>query len=178
MKSRPHPEFFKTVLEDDLILLRPLVENDFDDLYAVASDEKIWEQHPESKRHEIEVFDEFFKHAIIGNCAYVVIDKESNQIIGSSRYRHLTNKSVEIGWTFLSRRHWGGRYNRHMKKCMIDHAFSHYETLILFIGPTNFRSQKATEKIGAFRDMKMESELREFAKSNWAFVIQKENWEL
>ena len=163
-------------MQDDLILLRPLEEDDFNDLYEVASDKKIWEQHPENRRYEIEVFKEFFRSAIEGNCAYVIIDKSSNRIIGSSRYRHLNEEAVEIGWTFLGRQYWGGRYNWHMKKRMIDHAFTYYDKLILFIGADNFRSQKAAEKIGAERNKNLEDQLKDFAKSNWAFVINKENW--
>ena len=33
-------------LENDLAKLIPLQENDFENLYQVAADSKIWEQHP------------------------------------------------------------------------------------------------------------------------------------
>ena len=37
---------YTPVLKGDLVELRPLSTDDCDDLYAVASDPRIWEQHP------------------------------------------------------------------------------------------------------------------------------------
>jgi hypothetical protein len=39
-------------LKGRLVELRPLRSEDYDDLYAVASDPLIWEQHPARDRHE------------------------------------------------------------------------------------------------------------------------------
>ena len=36
-------------LENDLIRLEPLKSSDFEEVYAAASDPKIWEQHPKAK---------------------------------------------------------------------------------------------------------------------------------
>ena len=49
-------------LENDLVLLRPLNHNDLEDLYEVAKDPLIWEQHHSNRfdRHE---FDLFFKNS-------------------------------------------------------------------------------------------------------------------
>jgi len=55
---------------------------------------------------------------------------------------------VEIGWTFLARSHWGGVYNREMKSLMLTHAFRFAERVVFVIGPQNWRSRKAVEKIG------------------------------
>jgi RimJ/RimL family protein N-acetyltransferase len=48
-------------LENELLSLRPLRPEDFHDLYAVASDPLIWEQHPSSGRYQDEVFRKFFR---------------------------------------------------------------------------------------------------------------------
>ena len=56
---------------------------------------------------------------------YAVIDKASGAIIGSSRFQNhdpADGGSVEIGWTFLARSHWGGSYNAEMKRLMLAHA--------------------------------------------------------
>ena len=58
---------------------------------------------------------------------------------------------VEIGWTFLARAYWGGRYNGEMKRLMLEHAFRSVDRVIFIIGPENRRSQRAVEKIGAVR---------------------------
>jgi RimJ/RimL family protein N-acetyltransferase len=141
------------LLKGVLIELRPLRPEDWDDLFAVASDPLIWEQHPESDRYKEDVFKIIFREALESGGAFVVIDKDNQKIIGSTRfYAYDPEKSeIEIGWTFLARKYWGGRYNREMKQLMLNHAFRFVETVVFFVGEKNFRSQKAMEKIGAIR---------------------------
>jgi RimJ/RimL family protein N-acetyltransferase len=140
-------------LKGELIELRPLTPGDWDDLFAVASDPFIWEQHPESDRYKEEVFKVFFREALESGGAFVVIDRTTQEIIGSTRfYGYDQEKSeIEIGWTFLAREYWGGQYNREMKSLMLNHAFKFVETVVFVIGEKNIRSQKAIEKIGAIR---------------------------
>ena len=92
-------------LRGELIELRPLAPADWDELFAVASDSLIWEQHPESDRYKDEVFRVFFKDALESGGAFVVVNKKTQQIIGSTRfYGYDPEKSeIEIGWTFLAR---------------------------------------------------------------------------
>jgi RimJ/RimL family protein N-acetyltransferase len=141
-------------LKGELIELRPLTPEDWDDLFVVASDPLIWEQHPESDRYKQEVFKLFFQEALESGGAFVIIDKKSQQIIGSTRfYGYDSEKSeVEIGWTFLARKYWGGRYNQELKQLMLNHAFKFAENVIFYVGENNIRSQKATEKIGGVRN--------------------------
>jgi N-acetyltransferase len=142
------------ILKGELIELRPLKPEDWDDLFAVASDPLIWEQHPESNRYKEDVFKVFFREAMACGGAFVIIDKKSQQIIGSTRFHGYDpeKSEIEIGWTFLARKYWGGRYNREMKQLMLDHAFRFVENVVLLVGENNIRSQMATEKIGAIKN--------------------------
>lgn len=137
-------------LVGDLIELRPLRPEDWDDLFLVASDPMIWEQHPARDRYKEEVFKQFFEEALDSGGAFAVIDRKTQRIIGSSRYfgHEPENREIEIGWTFLARSHWGGKYNREMKQLMLGHAFKFVESVIFLIGPENHRSRRAIEKIG------------------------------
>ena len=137
----------------DLIELRPLRPEDWEMLFAVASDPLIWEQHPDYDRYQEPVFREFFRGAIESGGAFVAIDRSTQAIIGSTRYTAYdpANSEIEIGWTFLARSHWGGKYNSEMKRLMLDHAFKFVENVVFIVGPTNFRSQKAVEKIGGIQ---------------------------
>ena len=137
-------------LTGELLELRPLLETDFDELFAVASDPLIWEQHPESTRYQEPVFRSFFRGAMESGGAFVAIDRKDGRIIGSSRYTaHDAERSqVEIGWTFLARSHWGGRYNAEMKRLMLEHAFRFVEQVVFLVGPENHRSRRAIEKVG------------------------------
>jgi len=145
---------FQPHLKGELTELRPLAPDDWADLFAVASDPLIWEQHPESDRHEEEVFRDFFKGALESGGAFVVIDRKTQRIVGSTRFHgYEPEKSeIEIGWTFLARKYWGGRYNREMKQLMLAHAFQFVENVVFYVGENNVRSRKATEKIGAIKN--------------------------
>jgi N-acetyltransferase len=141
------------ILAGKLLVLRPLRQEDFHDLYAVASDPLIWEQHPSSDRYQEEVFKKFFRDALDSGGALIAIDSKDGGVIGSSRfYGYDEEKSeIEIGWTFLARSHWGGIYNGEMKELMLRHAFKFVGSVVFLVGQRNLRSQRAIEKIGGVR---------------------------
>lgn len=144
-------EFLQPCLEGRTLGLRPLCPADFDALYAVAADPLIWEQHPEPLRYRRDVFARFFADALASRGALLVTEKSSECAIGTSRYYDLDAAwaEVAIGYTFLARSHWGGPSNREMKTLMLDHAFGRVRTVWFHVGPANFRSRRALEKIGA-----------------------------
>src|ERR1051326_5588437 len=82
----------------------PPPRDDFEPLYAAASDPSIWAQHPESDRYKRDVFENFFKGAIASGGAFAVIDRKTGRIIGSSRYAGYNEPAseIEIGWTVLA----------------------------------------------------------------------------
>lgn len=141
-------------LMGDLVELRPLSHADFHDLYSVACDPLIWEQHPYSDRYQQDVFTRFFEDALASKGALLALDRKDNRVIGSSRFHHYdeANSEVEVGFTFLARSHWGGIYNGEMKRLMLQHAFRFVQSVVFVIGPNNIRSQRAVEKIGAVRE--------------------------
>ncbi|MFN6101612.1 MAG: GNAT family N-acetyltransferase [Burkholderiales bacterium] len=133
------------------IYLRPLQIEDAEGLYKVASDPLIWEQHPSPMRYERAVFDaEIFQTGLASHSTLVAVDSKTNEIIGSSRYYDVDAKHREIavGFTFLSRLHWGGLVNAEMKDLMLSHAFNWAKRVWFHVGIDNVRSQKAMEKIG------------------------------
>jgi RimJ/RimL family protein N-acetyltransferase len=137
------------VLKGELIELRPLKPDDWDELFAVASDSLIWEQHPEPDRYKENVFRVFFQGALECGGAFVIIDRKTQQIIGSTRfYGYDPEKSeIEIGWTFLARKYWGGRYNAEMKRLLLTHAFKFVENVVFFVGEENVRSEGLWKKL-------------------------------
>jgi RimJ/RimL family protein N-acetyltransferase len=166
------------VLKGERIELRPLAASDFDALRDVASDPLIWVQHPDQTRYEPEGFRVFFERAMASGGALLVLDVATQRVIGSSRFHGYDEAAseVEIGWTFLARSHWGGSYNREMKHLMLRHAFRFVRRVVLLVGPRNFRSQRAVEKIGGVRaGARRDAEGREdllFAISAEAFADQ------
>ena len=108
-------------LTGELLELRPLAAEDFRDLYAVAADPLIWEQHPCSDRYQEDVFKVFFREALESGGALIATDAKDGRVIGSSRFHgyDAAKSEIEIGWTFLARSHWGGVYNGEMKRLML-----------------------------------------------------------
>jgi len=147
------PFDLQPVLKGELLELRPLRQDDFAALYAVASDPLIWELHPSPDRYKPDVFKEFFREAMESGGALIALDARDGRVIGSSRYHGYDEEKseIEIGWTFLARSHWGGTYNKAMKQLMLRHAFTFVKSVVFMVGPENWRSQKAMEKIGGVR---------------------------
>ena len=157
-------------LEGELLRLRPLRADDWPALFAVASDPLIWEQHPAPDRYQEQVFRGFFQEAMDSGGAFVVIARENGSVIGSSRFLGYDEErsEIEIGYTFLARAYWGGVYNREMKDLMLRHAFRFVRHVIFLVGPSNWRSQKAMEKIGGVR---IEPRLNKAGRMNVVFQI-------
>ena len=147
------PFELQPILESEILALRPMRADDFEELYAVASDPLIWAQHPNSDRYKLDVFRKFFQEALESGGALIAIDRKDDRVIGSSRFHcyDLERSEIEIGWTFLARSHWGGVYNGEMKRLMLSHAFKFVDNVIFLVGANNLRSQRAVEKIGGVR---------------------------
>jgi RimJ/RimL family protein N-acetyltransferase len=147
------PFDLQPILKGELLELRPLRAEDFHDLYAVAADPLIWEQHPVKDRYKEDVFRSFFREALESGGTLIARDAKDSRVIGSSRFHGYSEEKseIEIGWTFLARSYWGGVYNSEMKQLMLRHAFRFVNRVIFLVGPENIRSQRAVEKIGAAR---------------------------
>ncbi|KLT71487.1 MULTISPECIES: GNAT family N-acetyltransferase [unclassified Flavobacterium] len=139
------------VLENEFVKLVPLQQTDFEGLFEVASDPLVWEQHPNKNRYEREVFQNFFEGAMESKGAFLILDKSTNEIAGSTRFYEYEpeNKSIFIGYTFYGRKFWGTGFNSHVKKIMLDYAFDAVDKVQFHVGAENYRSQKAVGKLGA-----------------------------
>jgi RimJ/RimL family protein N-acetyltransferase len=138
-------------LEGELVVVRPLLAEDFDQLYAVAADPLLWEQHPDRERWREDVFRAYFDDHLASGGALAVVDRARDALIGVSRYDNYAPEAseVEIGWTFLARPYWGGAYNADLKRVMLGHAFQSVETVVFLVSARNLRSRRAVEKLGA-----------------------------
>lgn len=166
-------------LSNEWVHLRPLKEEDFDALYAIASDPLVWEQHPNKNRYERAVFETVFEGAISSKGALLVSDAKTGLTIGTSRFYDVNeaDKSIAIGYTFYARECWGKPYNRAGKSLMLDHAFTEFERVIFHIGAQNTRSQMAIAKIGAVKCAELEiAYYGEPSRPNFLYEIKKEDW--
>lgn len=168
------------ILENQRFALIPLQESDFDALYAVASDPQVWEQHPNHDRWKEEVFRVFFNGAMESNGAFKIVDKDSNEVIGGTRFYDYDQEtdSIFVGYTFYATKCWGKGINRSIKELMFDYAFRFITTIRLHVGMNNIRSQIAVTRLGA--DKTGEHNMAapgETPRINFLYEIDKETWE-
>lgn len=145
------PADLQPTLTGKRLEMRPLREDDWGALFALARDPLIWGQHPDRERWREERFRVVFREAIASKGALVAVDLATGRPIGFTRYHdyHPERSAIEIGWTFLARSHWGGKYNSEMKDLMIRHALQFVTTVVFSAGVDNLRSRRAIEKLGA-----------------------------
>ena len=168
-------------LENDVVSLVPLEKHDFEELFEVASDPKVWEQHPNKERYKREIFENFFQGALESKGAFLIIDQETEEALGSTRFYDYNDaeKSILIGYTFYGTKSWGKNINASVKKLMLDYIFEFVDKVIFHVGKDNIRSVKAMTKLGA--ENLGEEEIAYFGeglKTNVVFQIKKEDWKL
>ncbi|MXV53056.1 GNAT family N-acetyltransferase [Pedobacter sp. HMF7647] len=167
------------ILQNDRAVLYPLKPDDFDALYEVASDEKVWEQHPNKDRWKKDVFETFFDGAMASKGAFKIIDGASGEVAGSTRFYDYNpeDNSIFIGYTFYGTRFWGTGLNLAVKRIMLDYIFQYVNAVYFHIGATNLRSQIAIVRLGAIKVGEQTVAYHgETPKLNFVYEIKKENW--
>ncbi len=168
------------ILEDARVKLRPLRADDFETLYAVAKDPLIWEQHPSRDRWKREVFETFFEGAMESGGAFVILDKATGEVIGSTRFyeKEAAKSSFAIGYTFYARAYWGTGINSAVKSLMLDYAFGFVDAVCFHVGAGNRRSQIAVERLGAVKESEAEIAYHgEQSNLNYCYSLHKSAWQ-
>ncbi len=166
-------------LENDKVILLPLQNEDFEGLYEVAADPKIWEQHPNKERWQKEVFKNYFEGAVQSGGAFKIIDKTTENFIGSTRFYDYDEKenSIFIGYTFFATKCWGTGTNLSIKALMFDYIFQFVSNVHFHIGANNVRSQIAIGRLGTTKIAEEEvAYFGEQTKLNYVYSLSKEKW--
>lgn len=159
--------------------LIPLKQDDFEDLYAAASDPEVWAQHPNKNRYQRPDFKNFFEGAINSGGAFKIVDTRTNKVIGSTRIYDYNpeTKTILIGYTFLAKAYWSKGTNPMIKRLLLDHLFQFVDIVQLHIGATNIRSQVSIERIGATKvDQITLAYYGEPERENYVYEFRKEHW--
>lgn len=166
-------------LETAAIRLLPLEPADFADLYAVAADPGIWEQHPNKDRWQEAVFTTFFEGAIQSRGAFKIVDKATGATMGSTRLYDYDpqDNSILIGYTFYGTRYWGKGINLAVKALLLDYLFQYVGTVRFHIGAGNVRSQIAIQRLGATKVAEQElAYYGEPSRPNFVYELTKPAW--
>ena len=164
-------------LADEKVMLYPLQEQDFDDIYAVASDPKIWEQHPNKDRWKLEVFRVFFDGAMQSKGAFKIVNKAYGEVIGCTRFYDHNENEILIGYTFYGTAYWGKGFNHVVKTLMLNYIFQFVKTVYFHVGADNIRSQIAIGRLGATKIAEEEiAYFGERPKLNCIYSLKQEEW--
>ena len=147
---------FNIQLEDDKVVLRPLSREDIGELEELASDPDLWRYytHDLSQREELEAW--YLPAFLSERLQFVVLDKTSGKIIGSSALGNFSPRDgrIEIGWTWLGKSYQGRGFNQSMKKLMLTYCFESLglERVEFKTDVLNMAARKALRNINAIEE--------------------------
>ncbi len=150
---------FAPILEDDILRLEPFTESHREPLRAVAADPDLWRFH--FLNQYAATFDRYFDHyvretAAGRDCSFVIVDKASGQIAGSSSYLAIVpaHKRLEIGSTWYVKPFQGGHTNPAAKRLLLGYALDtlKWNRVEFKLDARNARSWAAMKKLGAVEE--------------------------
>ncbi len=149
------------VLENDKVILRPLVESDFEQLLPFALKEPdIWNFNAFGAGG-VDNLRQYIQTAIDNrgkqtDYTFIVVDKLQNKIAGCTRF-YLINqvtKTLELGYTWYGKSYQGTYINKNSKYLLLEFAFEQlgYERVAFKANIANKRSINAMKSIGCIEE--------------------------
>lgn len=145
------------VLEDERVLLRPLVQDDYQFLLSFAlSEPEIWKyslQNPAGREGIKDYINTTLKNkAEKKEYPFIVFDKENNSYAGSTRFYDIQqqNHTTQLGYTWYGKQFQRTGLNRHCKFLLLQFAFEEWnmERVEFRADANNSRSVEAMKAIG------------------------------
>ncbi|MET8350902.1 GNAT family protein [Micromonospora sp. NPDC005206] len=149
------------VLTGNVVRLEPLGYEHTDDLVAAAAFDEIWTYLDEPTPSSTQAVEALIRDALNeqergSRIPFAIIDLGTNRAVGSSSYIDIRpqDRSVEIGWTWITPSHWGTGANTEAKFMLMRHAFEEHSAgrVAIKTDLRNERSERAIAKLGAVRE--------------------------
>jgi len=154
------------VLENDRIRLRPLIEDDYNNLRPIAHRNPNLLQFSPQQVNTEQQLENYIKKALImqkegSRYPFISFDKKAQEYSGSTSYLNISNENarLEIGATWIGKGFQGTGLNKQQKLLMLSYAFETLgmQRVELKTDARNLQSQRAMEKIGAIREGSLRS---------------------
>ena len=120
----------KYTLENEVVLLRPLEFSDTENLLHFSINEpELWQYSllPASNENELKKYIRIAleKRNLEIDYPFIVFDKRTNSFAGSTRFHdiQLTNKSLQLGYTWYGKHFHGTGLNKNCKYLLLEFAF-------------------------------------------------------
>ena len=181
-------KFFSSelTLENDSILLRPLSIKDIDIIEQISYNKELGEFGARVKnRNDLVDYFDFCLNAKKEKELYplIIINRKNNKPIGLTMFGNISfqSKRIEIGWTWIGEKFQGTGINAICKGLLLDYCFDNLKLrrVEFKIDINNIKSQKAIEKIGAFKEGLLRNyNIQSYGESKGTYVysILKEEW--
>jgi len=148
------------ILENEKVLLLPFENERNSELKEIIFDDEIWKYMGMYVRNDSD-FENYIQNTLKqktdGICyPFLIIDKASNKVAGSTRYGYLNHDSqkCEIGWTWYGTAFQGTGLNKACKYELLNFGFENiqFRRIQFSADLENKKSQKAIEKLGALKE--------------------------
>lgn len=149
------------ILENDIVLLRPIQVSDFEELlYYSETEPELWKFSliPADGKEKLEKFLEYVLLDRNQKTSYtfVVIYKKINKIVGVTRYYDISefHKSLKIGGTWYGKEFQGKKINNNCKYLLLDYAFENWKMkrIEFRVDINNKKSLKSLKNIGCVEE--------------------------
>ena len=178
--------FSKLTFENELLLLRPLLISDIDGVEKISYSDELGEFGSRVKnRKDLELYFDFCFKSKEKKELYplIIIKKQTNKPIGITMFGNISfhNKRLEIGWTWIGEEFQGTGLNQSCKKLLLNYCFNtlNMRRVEFKIDVKNIKSQKAIEKIGAYKEgVLRDYNIPSYGESSGTYVysILKKEW--
>jgi len=142
------------------VILEPLSLEHLDGMISAVKDGELWKlwftsiPSPEKAEEYIKTALDMRENA--GAMPFIVRDRESNKIIGCTRYFNVdeVNQRLEIGYTWYSESYQRTAVNTECKYLLLSHAFEKLEAIAVEFRTHwhNHKSRAAIARLGAKQD--------------------------
>jgi len=145
------------ILEDERVLLRPLVQEDAESLVPFVQNEPILWKYALTPIATAQDLEQYIATALASkkdrlSYPFIVFDKTLNKYVGSTRFYDIQAnfKTTQLGYTWYSESVWGTGLNEHCKFLLLKFAFETigFERVEFRADNRNKRSIAAMQKIG------------------------------
>ncbi|PZM90245.1 MAG: GNAT family N-acetyltransferase [Actinobacteria bacterium] len=149
------------LLTGEIVHLEPLSYHHAGELAEAAAFDEIWTYLDRPTPRSAEAMTALIREALAEQehglrIPFAIIDLATGKAVGSTSFLDIQphNRTVEIGWTWLTPSTWGTGLNVEAKFLLMRHAFEehHAGRVALKTDLRNERSQRAIARLGATRE--------------------------
>jgi RimJ/RimL family protein N-acetyltransferase len=178
------------ILENDNLLMRPIIAEDFDHLRGIAAEDPGLLRFSPRQIYTPGLLKEYIEAAIIlrkqgSRYSFSIFNKQLNCYAGSTSFLNISNSDdrLEIGATWLGKSFQGTGLNRQCKFLLLQYAFEQLDAYRVEFktDERNLRSKRALEKIGAIFEGSLRQHTRMedgFRRNTHCYSILQPDWQV